>query len=440
MRKGGGKRKGGVFPPSDGWCSFSVYVCVWASECSMGFSQSSMGTWWHQRKLHALPVQGEDQLETGDIILVRQLDFMPYATTHPGITRGMISHMKGHFDTDTTVDLDGWTAVGVVYRNRADRDYRRRKKEAADHAKKTRGAAVKKEDDTIDHHAYVIMADRMGVQIWSYMAFLRHSNHHHHVVVCRRLEQKAPETAAALSFVELDEFYAALLPVGISWLSCRGKKYKHHYIQRCLANTAVVAKQMPRKMKEELNRYFLNLDVHSMGYLDAHAVKDLLRRTHGDISDNQVKILMNAIDANHDGIITQEEFVEGFAKRPLTEIPHEHSFCSDTGAELVALIYEDIGLLQKRKGTERHYSPQSFASEKHRSGDNDKDHAPIVLLNGWRLSHEVSLKFHLSDGSIDGTKEDRGHDINNFDAVGGLDDSAGESFWVVDPNSLTPRA
>ena len=104
------------------------------------------------------------------------------------------------------------------------------------------------------------------------------------------------------------------------------------------------------------------------------------------------------------------------------------------------MIYEDIGLLQKRNGTERHYSPQSFASEKHQGDDNDKHYGPAVLLNGWHLSHEVSLKFHLSSGSADGAKEDRGHDINNFDAVGGLDDSAGENFWVVDPNGLTPRA
>ena len=59
------------------------------------------------------------------MILVRRYEDKPYGLTHPGISRGMVSHIKGHFDTTLTVHLDPWTSVGIVYRTVSDRELRR---------------------------------------------------------------------------------------------------------------------------------------------------------------------------------------------------------------------------------------------------------------------------------------------------------------------------
>ena len=72
--------------------------------------------------------QYEKKVECGDIVLLRQYDDMAYGLTHPGISRGMVAHIKGHFDTDLTVNLEPWTSVGIIYRLSADRDIRHLKR------------------------------------------------------------------------------------------------------------------------------------------------------------------------------------------------------------------------------------------------------------------------------------------------------------------------
>ena len=193
----------------------------------LGYSQKHA---LHQKRLSLVPNHPEDKVETGDIILVRGLDSMNFAATHPGITRGMISHMKAHFDTDLKIDLTGWTGVGVVYRLPVDREERARRKATK--------KGQMKGDETGERIAHIIIADQLGVQLWSYASFLRHCAEEHYVVVCRHLHCKEP-----ISFSKLDAFYKCLVPVGISWLSCRGQKYPHPYIPAALRNAAVGQRQ-----------------------------------------------------------------------------------------------------------------------------------------------------------------------------------------------------
>ena len=155
-------------------------------------------------------------------------------------------------------------------------------------------------------------------------------------------------------------------------------------------------------MREELKRYFLNMDTHGLGYIDAYAVKELLVRIHGkDVTDSQVKLLMNAIDIDHNGHITLDELVAGFEKKTFTEIPHEHDYCGMVGAELIALMYEDLGLLVRRHGLEKTYCPSNFATSGH-----------LVLLKRAHLSREVGLKFKHEEEDDNSGDE---HDLDDLD-------------------------
>ena len=367
----------------------------------LGYSQKHA---LRQKQLSFVPSHSENSVETGDIILVRELDNMDFAATHPGITRGMIGHMKGHFDTELKIELSGWTGVGVIYRLPIDREER---------AMSKGGRERLRQKHAKERNAYVIIADRLGVQLWTYAAFLRHSVEEHHVVVCRHLQCTAP-----VSYTGLDDFYKCLVPVGVSWLSCRGGNYPHPYIKTALRNAAVRSKPMPKSIREELSRYFLNLDIHGLGYVDARAIKELLVRIHGkDVSDAQVKLLMNAVDIDHDGHITLEELIAGFEKKPFTEVAPEHDSRGMVAGELVALIYEDLGLLVRRHGLEKTYDAGSFARAGH-----------IVLLKHAHLSTGVSLKFK-HDEEDDSDEEDELDQLN--DDEDGLDHQAGERLLLA---------
>ena len=142
-------------------------------------------------------------------------------------------------------------------------------------------------------------------------------------------------------------------------------------------------------MQQELKRYFLSLDSDNNGYIDRHEVKKLLQRLHGDdISENKVKLLMNAIDVNHDGVITFDEFLIGFSMKPFKSIAAEHDFCGTTSAELVADVYERMGLLTKRLLIEKEYKPVSFSSS-----------AALPLSSGSTLSKEFYIEYSNASGS-----------------------------------------
>jgi hypothetical protein len=342
------------------------------------------------------------KVECGDIILVRQYDDTAYGLTHPGLLRGMVSHIKGHFDTELQVNLDAWTSVGIIYRVRADRDARHlvnfhknvkksqvglvnvRNGNAGENKRQNNRDDIILNDKKIDAHhevyePYVIIVDHLGVQLWTYSAFLRNAEEKHYIVACRHLHVNKNYE---VSYVEIDELYKRLLPVGVSWISMRGMKYPHNTIKIAVRNAALRSKRMPESMQRELKRYFLSLDDDNNGYIDRHEVKKLLQRLHGgDISDARVKLLMNAIDINHDGVITFDEFVIGFAKKPFKSIAAEHDFCGDTSAELVAGIYESMGLLTKRMLLEKEYKPVHFSSP-------DR----ILLLHHAHLQKEIYIK------------------------------------------------
>eukprot|EP00943_MAST-04B_sp_MAST-4B-sp1_P006372 g6372.t1 len=347
---------------------------------------------------------------------------MGYGLTHPGILRGMVSHIKGHFDTDLQVNLDAWTSVGIIYRVRADRDARHFVKFHKNLKKNQVGVINipnigenkqqnnredilmndrKKDAHHEEYEPYVIIVDNLGVQLWTYAAFLRNADEKHYIVACRHLHVNKKYE---VSYAELDELYKRLLPVGVSWLSMRDMKYPHNVIKIAVRNAALRSKRMPESMQRELKRYFLSLDADNNGYIDRHEVKKLLRRLHGDdVSDNRVKLLMNAIDVNHDGVITFDEFVIGFAKKPFKSIAAEHDFCGDTSAELVAVIYESMGLLTKRMLLEKEYKPVHF-------GTPDR----IVLLHHAHLQKEVYIK--------NGRKHKKSTDDRNDDGSGNDED------------------
>ena len=330
----------------------------------------------------------ESKVECGDLILVRRYEDKPYGLTHPGISRGMVSHIKGHFDTDLSVHLDPWTSVGIVYRTRSDRDLRRAQGVHRG-AKRRQKVDVNKNIDNGGanrHEPNIIIVDNLGVQLWTYSAFLRNAKEKHYIVACRSLEISEENN---LDFTELDELYRKLLPVGTSWLSMRNMTYPHESVKVAVRNASLQAKRMPMSMQQELKRYFLSLDSDNNGYIDRHEVKKLLQRLHGDdISENKVKILMNAIDVNHDGVITFDEFLIGFSMKPFKSIAAEHDFCGVTSAELVADVYERMGLLTKRLLIEKEYKPVSFSSS-----------AALHLSNGSTLNKEYYIEYSNASGA-----------------------------------------
>ena len=377
--------------------------------------------------------QYEKKVECGDIVLLRQYDDMAYGLTHPGISRGMVAHIKGHFDTDLTVNLEPWTSVGIIYRLSADRDIRHLKRVHKSVRQNQVGIVNnnnnienKDEENNIDHRQdllrnhkqvqehhedfepYIIIVDNLGVQLWTYSAFLRNAEKKKHLVACRRLHVGRKYK---VDYSELDELYRKLLPVGVSWLSMRGMKYPHDSIKIAVRNASLRSKRMPESMQQELKRYFLSLDADNSGFIDRHEVKKLLQRLHGDdISDNKVKLLMNAIDSNHDGVITFDEFVIGFAKKPFQSIAAEHDFCGMTSAEMVADIYEKMGLLTKRTLLEKEYIPVHFSSSGH-----------LVLLHSSHLYKEVYIKNSRKHGGGDDNNDERRGD-DEADEIEDLDD------------------
>ena len=330
----------------------------------------------------------ESKVECGDLILVRRYEDKPYGLTHPGISRGMVSHIKGHFDTELSVHLDPWTSVGIVYRTRSDRDLRRTQGIHRGSKRRHKVGVNKNINDndeapydTVRHQPNIIIVDNLGVQLWTYAAFLRNAKEKHYIVACRCLETTEENK---LDFTELDELYGKLLPVGTSWLSMRGMTYPHESVKVAVRNASLQAKRMPMSMQQELKRYFLSLDSDNNGYIDRHEVKKLLERLHGgdNISENKVKLLMNAIDVNHDGVITFDEFLIGFSMKPFQSIDSEHDFCGTTSAELIADVYERMGLLTKRLLIEKEYKPVSFSSS-----------AALPLSSGSTLSKEFYIEY-----------------------------------------------
>ena len=97
---------------------------------------------------------------------------------------------------------------------------------------------------------------------------------------------------------------------------------------------------------------------------------------------------MNAIDVNHDGVITFDEFLIGFSMKPFKSIAAEHDFCGTTSAELVADVYERMGLLTKRLLIEKEYKPVSFSSS-----------AALPLSSGSTLSKEFYIEYSNASGS-----------------------------------------
>ena len=169
-------------------------------------------------------------------------------------------------------------------------------------------------------------------------------------------------------------------------------------------------------MKEELRRYFLNLDVYNLGYVD-NEDKRTTNRIHGKDVSFARKLLMNGIDIDHDGHITLEELISAFEKKPFTDIAPEHDFCGMVAGELVALIYEDLGLLVKRNGLEKSYDARSFGKSGH-----------LVLLKRAHLGNMVGLRFK-DDGDDDSGNEDELEQLE--DDSYGLDEYAGEELILM---------
>lgn len=283
-------------------------------------------------------------LKAGDIVLVREAIDTAVGSLDPGVARGVLSTTDGAYFTVKKQSLKSWTHTGlcVQYRDRA----------------------------------LLVEATLAGIEAFPLQERVRHYQETCPQVAARCFVEPPTDhmndvltqlAEAALSGCRWGHFHApsshrvtprnkggdtagaAASAAGAGGVGgSRPTPFACDVVRALLPRVWSAVSELPAQVELELCRSFAMVDQGNTGHIELKEVRDVLAELRGGkVSTQEAKAMMTLMDANKDGQVSMQEFIDTLAKRPLTRVPVEHDLATILSGEFAALMLEIMGLLPR---------------------------------------------------------------------------------------------
>lgn len=307
-------------------------------------------------------------LQTGDLLLLCLPKDTSFGHCPPDMVRGLMAAQRGTLSTDEMkVFCNTWTNVAMIYRMPRDREEQMRLGDRY----KDLDKGHKRSDPM------VIFATGKGLFVQQASEFVQDMIKRGGTVVCRPLTIDSPKN----NYLEqVDHLYATITP-SISWKSF--SKQNDSLVRELLEHVLTQVRKMPATTMLQLRKYFYELSQDGGDYIEGQHLRQVLGKIHDSTTakDTASKIL-KAMDLSKDDLISFPEFLAAFSHTKFSKLSEQSDAVGSCSAQLVALLYETMGVVAPAMPGERDVLPEFFAFHSKKSMFSRS----IQLLNGSHLA------------------------------------------------------